>query len=160
MIRGNFSIKKADGVTAVLCSLFAVVFLAAFIATFGMPKGAALMPRAISGFGLILCLFGVGRFILSGSATHGDGGNDMGEGTDVTPLGALRYGLWMIAYLAGLWLFGLIIATVAFTVAFLHFERGARWHVILFMTAFTLVTAILLGRLMMIQWPSGILINI
>jgi hypothetical protein len=64
----------------------------------------------------------------------------------------------MAGYVAGLWLFGLILSTIAFTALFLRVERRSSLAGILVVGAITLGSALLLGWLLNIRWPAGILI--
>ena len=152
-------IRRTDPTKSVLLSAIAMVFVAAFIDTFAMKQAAALMPRFLSATGLLLCLIGFLRFATSPkplAATE----SDMGEGTDVTPGRASRYGLWMVLFVVLLWLTGLAVSVVLFTSIFLWVERRATPAEMIAINTVSLLLALPLGRLLNITWPPGALFSL
>jgi FtsH-binding integral membrane protein len=153
------ALPKRDYLTIALGLVITLLFAGALVGSLGMPRGARLMPMAISVLGLIFCAIGMVRFLRAPQApAEEEAGGNMGEGTDVTPAAAARYGAWMAGYVVGLWLFGLIVSTAVFTALFLRVERRSPVLSIIFVTGITLGTAMLLGWLLNIRWPAGLLI--
>lgn len=135
------------------------IFAGALVGALPMARGAALMPMVISSLGLGLCLVVVVRTVLLRGVKLKEGsGIDIDEMTDVAPLRAARYAGWMVLYVFGLWLFGLFIATISFAVLFLRIERRASLVSIVIVTGITVGTAVVLGQLLNIRWPAGLLL--
>lgn len=147
-------IRQVDPTKAALLCAITACFLAALIDTFHMKHGAALMPRFLSGTGLMLCLLGFLRFSF-GPAQVEDMESDMGEGTDIGPRQALRYGAWMAVFVTLMWLLGLAMSIVLFSSAFLWVERRASLLEHITINGVALVIALPLGQLLNIHWPAG-----
>lgn len=147
-------IRQVDPTKAALLCAITACFLAALIDTFHMKQGAALMPRFLSGAGLMLCLLGFLRFAF-GKAPVEDLDSDMGEGTEIGPRLALRYGLWMAVFVTLMWLVGLAMSIVLFSSAFLWVERRATLLEHVAISGSALIIALPLGRLLNIHWPAG-----
>lgn len=152
--------KQRHAALSVAFGLFVFcIFAGALIGALSMARGAALMPMVISSLGLGLCLVAAVRIVLlrGGEAKEGSG-LDIDEMTDVAPLRAARYAGWMAFYIFGLWLLGLFIATIGFAALFLRIERRASFVPIIIVTGITIGTAVVLGQLLNIRWPSGLLL--
>lgn len=152
--------KQRHAALSVAFGLFVFcIFAGALISAMSMARGAALMPIVVSSVGLGLCLIAAGRIILlrGGEAKEGSG-LDIDEMTDVAPIRAARYAGWMTLYVFGLWLLGLFIATVGFAALFLRIERRASLVSIVIVTGITVGIAVVLGQLLNIRWPSGLLL--
>lgn len=72
---------------------------------------------------------------------------------------AVGYFVSLVAYLFLILLLGFSIATTLFTIAFLWWWVKMRWYYALLYTVIVVVTAQLLGKLLNLYWPEGMLLG-
>lgn len=151
---------RTDALTIAFGLLVAAIFTGALVGSWSMARSAALMPMAIAILGISLCVIGALRAVLlHGKPIKESKAIDIDEVTNIPPHRAARYAAWMASYIAGLWLVGLPVATIAFTIMFLRIERRASPLVMAIVTGITMGAALLLGQLLNIRWPAGILFS-
>lgn len=156
----NVQTHRTDALAIGFGLLVAAIFVGALVGSWSMVRGAALMPMAMAILGIALCLIGAVRaVVLNGKPIKEINAIDIDEVTDVPPQRAARFAAWMASYIAGLWLVGLPLATIAFAIIFLRVERKAPPLVMAIVTGITMGAALLLGQLLNIRWPNGILFS-
>jgi hypothetical protein len=126
--------------------------------------GARLFPEYVGIAGIGLCLLELARQAWrrtrADTPTELDTADLAVEADERTAAGyarALRLFGWILIYYALIWLAGMMVATSLFVPALLLIRFRAPWLPSLAIAAGLIVLIWLLGRLIMLRWPGGVL---
>jgi len=151
-IRWTFSLN-----TAVTCG-FIAVFAWAWTEARGFLPAAALLPLTVSLTGLVLGIIQLIQEVRGRSLPSPEDGEE-----GVSPAmhrRAVLFYMTIVLYYVLLWLLGFQLASTIWLFAFLLFVGGLRWHYAAVYTMLMLVSLNLLGRLLGVSLPAGILVRL
>lgn len=123
----------------------------------GFPRLARIFPYTIAVAALTLCLAEVARVLYSW--WRGKAPPDAADSPGLVKQlpAALPYLLWIGGYYLAIAMFGFIIASALFVFAFVTIVGKLRWPYAMVGTALLLAGMLLMGDVMNLYWPQGLL---
>jgi beta-lactamase regulating signal transducer with metallopeptidase domain len=155
-------VRKCDPAVVVFSVVLFATFAAGLIAAIEMPFARRMMPLSVCALGVVLCIASFVKFVTGPEKVIDPNAEEdvlstFDGASEASDTATIRYGVWMLAYVVGLWATGLWVSTIVFTAAFLRIEHRSGPIQIVIVTGITLTTAYALGRLLNVTWPSGFL---
>jgi hypothetical protein len=165
----------------VLTVLLLAVFAGAYALSLAWPFRSALFPRLVSATGAVLTVALLVTLLVWGRRATGDTaptaatpaatpggpptGDDEGDGYDVeyvfATAGARAWSAalaWIAGFFASLWLLGAVVTVPVFSLAYLRVAGGVSWRAAIAYAAVAgVVVAVVLGRLLSVPMPTGVL---
>lgn len=141
----------------VLFTLFiGLIFLGAFFLARQFPDTAQRFPNAILLTGLGFTVLHLLRVLLSKSA-YPTGITDKGIANQFSKIAP--YIIWIIGYYVLIFLFGLVIASAIFVIAFLMRHADMAWYYSILSAVIVVTLMLFIGKLLSLKWPFGLLGN-
>lgn len=132
--------------------LIAAAFAFCLLLALGFPPRARLFPLTVSVAALLLLAVDLVRTGLRPGDGFPQSGGLVAQGRAVAP-----YLLWIVGFYLAIAGLGFVIATGAFVFGFLLTQAKMRWWMALVSAAAVIAGLFVLGALLGIEWPAGLL---
>ena len=139
----------------IFTALIALVFAAALWLSQDFPSSGRRFPRLICIAALIISGIQLLRLLFFKQGLLQKGSGVVSQFLKVYP-----YIFWILGYYLLIFVFGFIIASALFIVAFLISYGKMRWYMAVLATVVVVALVFFLGDILSLRWPNGLIANL